>query len=106
MRVADFIFEFLTNKGVDSLFMITGGQAMFLNDAVCQNKKLKVVCTHHEQAAAMAAEAYGRITGKLGVALVTAGPGSINATNGLVGGWTDSSPMMIISFYLMKEAKS
>lgn len=97
MRVADFIFEFLTNKGVDSLFMITGGQAMFLNDAVCQNKKLKVVCTHHEQAAAMAAEAYGRITGKLGVALVTAGPGSINATNGLVGGWTDSSPMMIIS---------
>lgn len=52
---------------------------------------------HHEQAAGMAAEAYGRITGKLGVALVTAGPAAINALNGVVGGWTDSSPMMVIS---------
>lgn len=97
MRVADFIFKFLVEKGVESLFMVSGGQAMFLVDAVCQNKDIKVICTHHEQAAAMAAEAYGRITGKLGVALVTAGPGSINAINGLVGGWTDSSPMMVIS---------
>ncbi|MGK0468601.1 thiamine pyrophosphate-binding protein [Clostridium sp.] len=97
MRVADFIFKFLVDKGLESLFMVSGGQAMFLVDAVCQNKDIKVICTHHEQAATMAAEAYGRITGKLGVALVTAGPGSINAMNGLVGGWTDSSPMMVIS---------
>lgn len=98
MNVADFIVKFLTNKGVDTVFMISGGQAMFLNDAVCRNKKLKkVICTHHEQAAGMAADAYGRITGKVGVALVTAGPGSINVTNGLVGGWTDSAPMIIIS---------
>lgn len=97
MRVADFIFKFLTDKGADSLFMVAGGQAMFLVDAVAQNKKLKPICTHHEQAAGMAAEAYARITGKLGIALVTAGPGSINIINGLVGGWTDSSPMMIIS---------
>jgi acetolactate synthase-1/2/3 large subunit len=77
--------------------MVSGGQAMFLVDAVARNKKLKPICTHHEQSAGMAAEAYARITGKLGIALVTAGPGSINVTNGLVGGWTDSAPMMIIS---------
>ncbi len=97
MKVADFIFKFLTDKGVDTLFMVSGGQAMFLVDAVYQNKRINAICTHHEQAAGMAAEAYGRITGKLGVALVTAGPGSVNVINGLVGGWTDSSPMMIIS---------
>ncbi len=97
MRVADFIFKFLTDKGIDSLFMVSGGQAMFLVDAVYQNKKIRPICTHHEQSAGMAAEAYARITGKLGVALVTAGPGSINVMNGLIGGWTDSAPMMIIS---------
>ncbi len=98
MNIADFIFKFLTDKGVDTVFMISGGQAMFLNDAVCRNKKLKqVICNHHEQAAGMAADAYGRITGKVAVALVTAGPGSINITNGLVGGWTDSAPMIVIS---------
>ncbi|MBN2831059.1 MAG: thiamine pyrophosphate-binding protein [Candidatus Omnitrophica bacterium] len=97
MRVADFIFKFLSDRGLDTLFMVSGGQAMFLVDAVYQNKKLKAICTHHEQAAGMSADAYGRITGKLGVALVTAGPGAVNIINGVVGGWTDSAPMMIIS---------
>lgn len=97
MRVADYIFKFLSDKGADTLFMVSGGQAMFLVDAVAKNKNIKPICTHHEQAASMSADAYGRATGKLGVALVTAGPGSVNVLNGLVGGWTDSSPMMIIS---------
>ena len=90
MRIADFIFKFLTDRGVDTVFMVSGGQAMFLVDAVYQNKKLKTICVHHEQAAGMSIDAYGRITGKISVALVTAGPGSINVMNGLVGGWTDS----------------
>ncbi len=97
MTVSDYIFNFLVQKGVDTVFMITGGQAMFLNDAVCRNKKLKYICHHHEQALGMSADAYGRITGKLGVGLVTAGPAAINVMNGVVGGWVDSSPMMIIS---------
>ncbi len=97
MRVSDFIFKFLTDRGVDTVFMVSGGQAMFLVDAVCQNKKLKTICTHHEQTAGMAADGFGRITGKISVALVTAGPGAVNVMNGLVGGWTDSSPMMVIS---------
>lgn len=97
MNVADYIIKFLQKKGVNCVFMVTGGHVMFLNDAVYRNKKIKPIFTHHEQAAAMAAEGYGRVSGKLGVAIVTAGPGSINALNGVVGGWVDSSPMMIIS---------
>ena len=97
MTVSDYIFNFLTSKGVDTVFMITGGQAMFLNDAVFRNKKIDFICNHHEQALGMSADAYGRITGKLGVGLVTAGPAAINVLNGVVGGWVDSSPMMIIS---------
>lgn len=97
MKVADFIFTFLTDRGIDTVFMVSGGQAMFLIDAVYKNKNLKTICTHHEQVAGMSADAYGRLTGKPAVSLVTAGPGSINVLNGVVGGWTDSAPMIIIS---------
>ena len=97
MMVSDYIFEFLKNKGVDTAFLVTGGQAMYLNDALARCPEIKPICTHHEQSAGMSADAYSRITGKLGLAVVTAGPGSINVVNGLVGGWTDSAPMMVIS---------
>lgn len=97
MRVADYIINFLVKKEVDTIFMVVGGQAMFLNDAIYNSKKIQPIFTHHEQAAAMAAEAYSRIKGKPGVAMVTAGPGGINALNGVVGGWVDSAPMMVIS---------
>lgn len=97
MNVSEYIFEFLSKKGVDTAFMVTGGQAMFLNDAIGKNENFEIICTHHEQTATMAADAYGRIKNKPAVALVTAGPGSVNAMNGVVGGYTDSSPMIIIS---------
>ncbi|OGK13288.1 hypothetical protein A3A93_02775 [Candidatus Roizmanbacteria bacterium RIFCSPLOWO2_01_FULL_38_12] len=97
MNVSDYIINFLIQKKVDTIFMITGGQAMFLNDAVSRSKKIKYICNHHEQAVGMAAEAYGRISGKLGVALVTAGPASVNVMNGVVGAWVDSSPMLVLS---------
>jgi acetolactate synthase I/II/III large subunit len=97
MRVSDYIVQFLTDHGVDTIFMITGGQAMYLNDAVFRSKKIRPIFMHHEQSAGMSAEAYGRLSGKLGVAMVTAGPASVNVLNGVVGAWTDSSPMMVIS---------
>lgn len=97
MNVADYIIKFLEKKGVDTVFMVTGGQAMFLNDAVYKSSKIKPVFNHHEQASAMSAEAYGRVKGNIGVAMVTAGPGSVNALNGVLGAWADSSPIMIIS---------
>lgn len=97
MNVAKYIVDFVANRGVNKIFMVTGGQAMFLNDAVYQNKKIKPIFHHHEQAAGMAAEAYGRISGNLGVAMVTAGPAGINVLNGVVGAYVDSAPMMVIS---------
>lgn len=97
MIVADYIADFLVNKGVDTVFMITGGQAMFLNDAISKTPKIKPIFNHHEQAAGMAAEAYSRASGNLGVAMVTAGPGAINILNGVVGAYVDSAPVMIIS---------
>jgi len=97
MNVSDYIFDFLQSKGVDTAFMVSGGQAMFLVDSLGRHPAIRTICTHHEQSAGMAADAYARITGKLGLALVTAGPGSVNVVNGLVGGWTDSAPMMVIS---------
>lgn len=97
MRVSDIIINFLAEKGVHTAFMVTGGQAMFLDDAVLQNKKITPIFTHHEQSAGMAAESYGRLKGIPGLAVVTAGPGAVNVMNGVVGAWTDSSPMIVIS---------
>jgi len=97
MNVSEYIFDFFSKKGINTVFMITGGQAMYLDDAVGKNGNYEIICTHHEQSAAMAADAYGRIKNKPAIALVTAGPGSVNALNGVVGGYTDSAPMIVIS---------
>lgn len=97
MRVSDYIIQFLVSKGVKHLFMLAGGQAMFLNDAVARSRKIQPTFVHHEQAAGMAAEAYGRVTQHIGVAMVTAGPAAVNVLNGVVGAWVDSAPMMVIS---------
>jgi len=97
MNVSEYIFDYYNKKGVDSVFLITGGQAMYLDDAVAKNKNYSVICHHNEQACTMSADAYGRIKNKPAIALVTAGPGSVNAMNGVVGAYTDSSPMIVLS---------
>ncbi len=97
MNVSEYIFEYYSKKGIDSVFMITGGQAMYLDDAVGKNKNYGIIYHHHEQACTMSADAYGRIKNKPAIALVTAGPGSVNAMNGVVGAYTDSAPMIVIS---------
>jgi acetolactate synthase-1/2/3 large subunit len=75
---------------------------MHLNDSI-GTSGLKYVCTHHEQAAAMAAEGYARITNTPAVLNVTTGPGGINALNGVFGAWTDSIPMLILSGQVKRE---
>jgi acetolactate synthase-1/2/3 large subunit len=97
MRVGDFITKKLYEAGGECVFLITGGMIMHLTDALLQHGKQKFVCCHHEQSAVMAAEAYGRFTGKLGVAYVTAGPGALNTLTGVVGAYVDSSPCIIVS---------
>lgn len=78
MRVADYLTSKLYDAGGEHVFMVTGGMIMHLTDALFQHGKQKFTCCHHEQAAVMAADGYGRFTGKLGVAYVTAGPGALN----------------------------
>ena len=103
IRVADYIFRTLADRGVRHVFMVSGGGAMHLNDALGRESRLTYVCNHHEQASAMAAEGYARVTNEIGVACVTSGPGSINALNGVFGAWTDSIPMLVISGQMKRE---
>src|SRR3712207_1971399 len=76
---------------------------MHLNDAIARESRLRYICNHHEQASAMAAEGYARVSGKIGVVNVTAGPGGINALNGVFGAFTDSVPMLIVSGQAKRE---
>ena len=97
MRLADYIADFLAAKGVTDVFSVVGGGAMHLNDAFGHHPMLKVTYNHHEQACAMAAEAYARLDNRIAAVCVTTGPGGTNALTGVVGGWLDSIPMLVIS---------
>jgi len=97
MRVADYIADFISKKRVKDFFLLPGGGAMYLVDALGNYDGLNFVACHHEQTASIAAEAYSRVTENFGVALVTTGPGATNAITGVVGAWIESVPMMVIS---------
>lgn len=96
-RLADYVADFLVEKGIKDCFMVTGGGAMHLNDALGHKEGLYCTYNHHEQACAIAAEAYARVENKMAVCCVTTGPGGTNAITGVVGGWLDSVPMFILS---------
>lgn len=96
-RLADYVADFLVAHGVTDCFSVVGGGAMHLNDALGHKEGLKVTYNHHEQACAIAAEAYARLDNKIAAVCVTTGPGGTNALTGVVGGWLDSIPMFIIS---------
>ncbi len=97
IRVTDYITKRLVEHGATHVFMISGGGAMYLVDSVGRQKGLTYTCPHHEQAAAIAAEGYARASGKLGVAVVTTGPGGTNTITGVTGQWLDSLPCLYIS---------
>lgn len=97
IRLSDYIAEFLAFHGVTDIFSVVGGGAMHLNDAFGHHEKLKVTYNHHEQACAIAAEAYARLDNRIAAVCVTTGPGGTNALTGVVGGWLDSIPMFIVS---------
>ncbi len=97
LKLSHYLAGRLADWGVRHVFMIPGGGAMHLNDSFAREPRIRYLCSHHEQASAMAAECYARVTGKTGVVNVTTGPGGINALNGVFGAWTDSVPMLVIS---------
>lgn len=96
-RLADYVADFIVCKGVTDVFSVVGGGAMHLNDAIGHHSGLNVIYNHHEQACAMAAEAYARLENRIAAVCVTTGPGGTNAITGVVGGWLDSIPMLVIS---------
>lgn len=102
MKLSHYVFGQLRKWGATQVFLVTGGAAMHLNDSIASSG-LEYLCTHHEQAAAMAAEGYARITRSPGILNVTSGPGGINALNGVFGAWTDSVPMLVLSGQVKRE---
>ncbi len=103
IKVAEYIADFLVSKGMMDCFMVTGGGAMHLNDAIGHKEGIHCVFNHHEQACAIAAEGYARMTGRMAAVCVTSGPGGTNAITGVIGGWLDSIPMFIISGQVKRE---
>ena len=103
IKLSHYVIGKLADWGVRRVFMVTGGGAMHLNDSIGRESRIRYICHHHEQAAAMAAECYARVTGETGVINVTTGPGGINALNGVFGAWTDSVPMLVISGQVKRE---
>jgi acetolactate synthase-1/2/3 large subunit len=97
LRVADYVMRKLADAGVRDIFLVTGGGAMHLNDAIGREPRIQYVCNHHEQACAMAAESYFRLTGRLAAVNVTTGPGGTNAITGVYGAYVDSMAMVVIS---------
>lgn len=103
IRVATLIADFLAAHGVRHVFSVTGGGAMYLNDALGHHASLRCIYCHHEQACAMAAEGYARMSGEVAAVCVTSGPGGTNAMTGVLGAWTDSVPMLVLSGQVKRE---
>lgn len=97
IRVCDYIADFICQQGVNHIFLVSGGGMMFLSDGIASQSKIQAVCTHHEQAAAMAAASYAKFSRNLGVAYLTTGCGGTNAITGLLNAWQDNVPCLFIS---------
>ena len=96
-KVSDYIADYIANWGIRDVFTVTGGGAMHMNDAFGHHPKLHCTYQHHEQACAMAAEAYARMDNRMAAVCVTTGPGATNAITGVLGCWMDSIPMIVFS---------
>ena len=97
VTVADYIAEFLYSKKIENIFAISGASCLKILDSVDRHPSLNYFCPHHEQAGVMAALAQAQVEKKMGVMLVTAGPGAMNTMQGLASGYLDSIPVMLIA---------
>lgn len=97
IKVSDYIANFFVSNGIKTIFTVVGGGAMHMNDSFGHHPSLRCIYNHHEQASAMAAEAYFRVNNEMAGLCVTSGPGAINALNGVAGAYQDSIPMIIVS---------
>ncbi len=103
MRLADYVAQTLVRHGIKHVFLVTGGGAMHLNDAIGRCDGLQYICCHHEQGCSIAAESYFRLTNRLAAVNVTTGPGGTNAITGVFGAHVDSLGMIVISGQVKRE---
>ena len=96
MRNADLIIEFLVANGIDRIFSLSGNQIMPIYDA-CIGRPIQIIHVRHESAAVFMAEAYAQITGQVGVALVTAGPGFTNSLGAVFSAKMSETPILLLS---------
>lgn len=97
MKLTDYVIDFLTRQGVDTVFGLTGGAVIHFFDSADKHPDIQPVFCHHEQAASLAAPAYAKIKNGPGACIVTTGPGGTNAITGVTGAWQDSVPCYYIS---------
>ncbi|MFC3227252.1 thiamine pyrophosphate-binding protein [Marinibaculum pumilum] len=97
MKLSDYIVEFLHQQGVRHLFAITGGASIHMIHSAGESNTVTYICPHHEQGAAMAADAYARVTGRIGAAAATSGPGATNLITGICCSWFDSVPVLYLT---------
>lgn len=97
MKLSDYVIDYIAGLGTRYAFIVAGGACMHLLDSVAKHKKMKHICFQHEQAAAMAADAYSRLGRGIGVAIATSGPGATNLITGICGAWFDSVPALYLT---------
>ncbi len=97
MKLSDYVAQFLVEQKVKHVFAVAGGACLHLIDSIAETEGIEYICPHHEQAGAMAAEAYARISNNLGVAIATSGPGATNLITGICCAYYDSIPVLYIS---------
>ena len=103
IKLSDYVMDLLVKKGVSVIFMVSGGGIMHLVDSVGNRQGMTYICNYHEQACAYSAEAYSRVTGRIGACLVTTGPGGTNALTGVASAWVDSIPILVLSGQVRRD---
>jgi len=97
IKLSDYVVDFLAGLGIRHVFIVSGGASIHLLHSLHNRPGIVPICPHHEQAGAMAADAYARVTGGLGCAIGTSGPGATNMITGIAGAWFDSVPVLYIT---------
>ena len=97
ITVADYIVDFLYNLGIRNVFMLSGTGSVQLDDAFARKGGMKYICARHEATAVVMAEAVAKLKNRLGVTVVTTGPGGTNAIAGVTEAWVDTVPLLVLS---------
>ncbi|MGO9229801.1 MAG: thiamine pyrophosphate-binding protein [Bryobacteraceae bacterium] len=103
IKLSDYVIQFFVDRGIQDVFLISGGGIMHLLDSVGRNPYMRYYCNYHEQACAISAEAYARVREGVGLCLATVGPGATNALSGITGAWVDSIPVVVLSGQVRRD---